>query len=333
MNTAVIDGLGIANAIDLLRQGEVVALPTETVYGLAADAQNDQALKKIFQAKNRPASHPLIVHVSGIEMAKLWVQEFPDSAQILAEKYWPGPLTLVLPKAPWVSNIITGGLDTVAIRVPDSAIMLKIIRELNTGLAAPSANSHKKISPTKAEHVLTTLSGKIPAVIDGGDCKVGIESTIVDLTQAVPTILRPGVITAKMLQDTLQTAVNEPLVHNEQVSGNMRDHYQPEKPLKVMPLKEIKEITGKINNIAVMHHTELARENNNKFFKMPNDYTKYSSMLYKILHEIDMTDADIIVVETPPNTKNWSGITDRLSKASHQGPVTVPARSLCTEII
>ena len=189
----------LSTAVNLLRAGEVVGLPFETVYGLAADATNPDALRAIFRAKGRPADHPLIVHLAATEQLSDWVTEVPEVVWRLASAFWPGPLTLVLPAARTVSPLVTGGQTTVALRVPAHPVPQAVLRQFGRGLAAPSANPFGQISPTTAAHVRRHLAGKIAAVVDGGPCLVGIESTIVDLSREHPRILRPGAITTDML--------------------------------------------------------------------------------------------------------------------------------------
>jgi L-threonylcarbamoyladenylate synthase len=306
----------IKDAVALLKNGQIVAIPTETVYGLAADATNDEALRKIFVAKGRPMNHPLIVHIESFDKVSYWAKSVPKNAKILAKHFWPGPLTMIFHKRKAVSSLITGGLNTVALRVPNHPLALEIIKKLGTGIAAPSANAHKKTSPTKPEHVLKTLTGKIAAIVDGGDCSVGIESTIVDMTKEVPIILRPGAITADMIEKVLNIKVEQPLIHAEKVSGNMKVHYQPEKPLFVLSKKEIELATQKKQNVAVMHHSIIDGSPNARLYQMPFKKSEYAKKLYEMLHHIDGTDVEKILVETPPNSNEWDDINDRLFKAS-----------------
>src|SRR5271170_3134430 len=189
----------VRRAVELLRAGEVVALPTETVYGLAANALEEKTVAKIFQIKGRPSHNPIIVHVAGIEMARRCVKNFPALAERLAKSFWPGPLTIVLPRAKEIPEIVTAGGETVGIRWPSHPFIQAVIRECDFPLAAPSANLSERVSPTNAEHVLKNLGGKIPLIVDGGQSQVGIESTVLDLTVSPPRILRPGMIHAESL--------------------------------------------------------------------------------------------------------------------------------------
>ncbi len=311
----------IQEAISLIEKGELVAVPTETVYGLAADARNSDAVKKIFTVKNRPSNHPLIVHIASFKKLSEWAKDIPPLAEVIAKKFWPGPITLLLKKNDNVNDIVTGGLDTIALRVPQNNALLKILTELDTGLAAPSANPHKRISPTTAEHVMNGLSGKIVAVLDGGPCQVGLESTILDLTQDTIKILRPGPITKKMLEDALKITIELPSLHTEKVAGNMKTHYQPYTKTLLMTIKEIEQYLSINENqdkiFGVIHYSTLTSVNKNiTTKKMPATKKEYAQLCYQSLHELDSIKAYQILVETPPDEESWSDILDRLSKAS-----------------
>lgn len=306
----------INEAVTLLKNGEIVAIPTETVYGLAADATNDEALRKIFAAKGRPSDHPLIVHIESFDKVKDWAEHIPKSAKRLAEHFWPGPLTMIFWKRKAVSNLITGELNTVALRIPNHPLALEIIKKLGKGIAAPSANAHKKTSPTKPEHVFKSLKGKIAAIVDGGPCAIGIESTIVDMTKETPIILRPGVITADMIEKVINMKVYQPFDHDEIVSGNMKAHYQPEKPLFVLSKKEIEFCIEREKNIAVMHHSIIGESPGAVFYQMPVTKLEYAKKLYEMLHYIDDTNVEKILVEQPPTSNDWADINNRLQKAS-----------------
>lgn len=316
MKTVILPSDQIDDVISLLRNSEVVAIPTETVYGLAADATNEQALSKIFAAKGRPIDHPLIVHIDSFDRVKEWAQDIPDNASKLAAHFWPGPLTLILKKRKTVSNLITAGLDTVALRVPNHTLTLDIIKRLGNAVAAPSANIHKRTSPTRPEHVLKTLSGRIAAIIDGGVCSIGIESTIIDMTQISSVILRPGAITASMIEAVLGIKIEEKYHHQEKVPGNMLVHYQPEKPLFLLSSAEIKQRLQQENNVAIMHFSHITKNKNATYYKMPKDKREYAKVLYQTLYQIDSTKVDAIWVENPPSYMQWHDVHDRLIKAS-----------------
>lgn len=234
----------IDRAVALLNAGHLIGLPTETVYGLAADADNPEAVAAIFTAKGRPADHPLIVHLGADDLLSAYATDIPDAAWALAEAFWPGPLTLILKKAPSVPDIVTGGQDTVGIRIPGHPVALTLLRALaesrrqagksGGGLAAPSANRFGRISPTSAQHVADELGDAVALILDGGDCRVGIESTIVDLSRGAPVILRPGAISAEQLSLVL----GEPIGSKDsvakdvpRVSGSLASHYAPQTPM------------------------------------------------------------------------------------------------------
>lgn len=316
MQTKILTIHQIDEAVELLKNGQVVALPTETVYGLAADAHNVEAIGKIFAAKNRPADHPLIVHIDTLARIHDWIEFFPENAQKLAQAFWPGPLTMVFIKKSLVHASITGGNKTVAIRIPNHSIFLQIIEKLGNGIVAPSANAYQKTSPSKAEHVLKSLDTKIAAVLDGGQCSVGIESTIIDMTHEIPVILRPGAITGSMIEKVLGMKIEFPESHNEKIPGNMQMHYQPEKPLYLFNTDDLEKYSQNEHNVAVMHHSKITQFNHLTYYTMPENKKEYAQKLYDTLHTIDTTNVTKIFVENPPMSSEWSGIRDRLSKAS-----------------
>jgi len=316
MQTKLLKKNQIDEAVDLLKQGELVALPTETVYGLAADALNELAIKKIFSAKGRPSDHPLILHIDAFNKINDWAENISIHTQILADNFWPGPLTMILKKQNHISSMITGGLNNIAIRIPKHPIILEVINKLGNGIVAPSANSYQKISPTKPIHVLKTLEGKIAAVLDGGISSVGIESTIIDMTQDIPVILRPGAITKDMIENVLKIEIKCPFKHNQKVSGNMENHYQPEKPLFLLSVDEIEHIAKEQKDLAIMYYSNISKNSNAVYYRMPKNKAKYAKNLYNTLHEIDNTNAKKILAEMPPRQNEWADILDRLVKAS-----------------
>lgn len=317
MVTKTLSSSDITQAASILHSGELVALPTETVYGLAADACNVEAIKKVFIAKGRPEEHPLIVHLASESALQKWACDISPDAKKLAEKFWPGPLTMIFKKKEHVSLLITGGIDTVAIRVSSHPVIIAVLEHLPSGaVVAPSANFHKKISPTQANHVLKTLSNRIAAVVDAGPSVIGIESTIIDMSKEIPTILRYGVITKRMIEEILEKKVNAPLSHTEKVSGNMNNHYQPEKPLYILSKEEIEQALDSEKHIAIMHISPIKKLHDVEYYLMPGDKNLYAQALYEKLHQIDSTDALKILVERPPQTIEWLDILDRLTKAS-----------------
>lgn len=307
-------------AAAFLKAGELVAVPTETVYGLAADARNPVAVAKIFAAKGRPADHPLIVHIAGPEQLKDWAAKVPPIAYQLANVFWPGPLTFILPKLDSVSDVVTGGNPNVGLRCPSHPMLLKLLNELNSGVAAPSANPYKKISPTTAEQVLYGLSGKIAAVMDGGPCEVGLESTILDLTSDVPRILRAGPITKAEIEAVLGKHVDMPKQHNESVSGNVKAHYQPNKPLYGYSTKILSEKLNQAGeDIAVLYFSKDLNETVASqpvvSLKLAEDKVGYAKGLYHGLFTLDQADVKQIWLELPPTGDQWADVHDRISRA------------------
>jgi L-threonylcarbamoyladenylate synthase len=313
----------ILEAARLIKNGEVVAIPTETVYGLAADANNEDAVKRIFIAKNRPNSHPLIVHIDSYKKIDRWAQDIPAITNIIANYFWPGPLTLLLNKKHDVSPVVTGGNGTIAIRIPQSEVMNRILNILDTGLAAPSANLHKKISATTAVHVLKDLSGKIAAVLDGGSCQIGIESTILDLTSNQYRILRPGPITKEMLEEVLNAEICIPYGHDQKISGNMKEHYQPYTNAIMLEYNKmfdyVKLDKNKHKNIAIIHYSDVEIISHKIYLqKMPTNKYEYGKEIYYMLFKVDQMNFDEIVIEAPPHNIEWMDILDRLNKACYK---------------
>lgn len=306
------DSKDIEQAKDILASGELVAIPTETVYGLAADASNPEAVKKIFAAKGRPANHPLIVHIGAVEQLSEWAKDIPQQAYQIAKAYWPGPVTLLLSKADQATPVVTGGLDTIGIRMPAHDVFATLLKSSGMAVAAPSANPYKKLSPTSAQHVLNSLGGKIAAVLDGGDCTHGLESTIIDLTQKPFRILRSGPVTAAQLSETLGEEVLSPKAHTVAVPGNVTSHYQPNTRVRLVDLAEIESAKG--GNIACLHISAIENQGFQSK-QMPTDVALYSHDLYRALDEADKWGCEEIWVERPPISDEWLAVHDRLSRA------------------
>ncbi|WP_269517489.1 L-threonylcarbamoyladenylate synthase [Alteromonas sp. BMJM2] len=304
----------LAQATAFIKAGECVAIKTETVYGLAADASNEDAVKAIFKAKARPATNPLIVHIASIADMKKWARDIPSRAYLLAEKYWPGPLSLLLKKQPWVSNTVTGGQDTVVLRMPASDDFISLINAAGVGLAAPSANKYKFISPTSADHVLTSLHGRIAAVVDGGRAEVGIESTIIDVTGETPCILRPGPINRDSLKRDLQTEVTFKNNEGLTVPGSVLQHYQPNTPVKMLSRDALmqKRFTKSEGLISHSSYTwPLEKRNHIQLSPMPQ---QYSRDFYDALHQLDKQGLSCIYIEALPKTESWFALNNRLSR-------------------
>ena len=316
--TPALFNLAVEEAARLLIAGEIVAVPTETVYGLAANALNPVAVRRIFEAKGRPAHNPLIVHVASIEMARSCVGDWPDRAEQLARKHWPGPLTLVLPKAASIRTEVTAGGDTVAVRWPSHPFMQAIIRKCGFPLAAPSANRSNKISPTNGTHVITGLEGRIPLVIDGGQCQVGIESTVYDVLHN--RVLRPGMISARELDATIATHEKGAL----RSPGLLEQHYSPRAKLLVAQWtqptqsKLIASAAGfSLQQTWVIAYNKIPMKLGFAGVSViPEDAEAYARALYAELHRCDEAGAKMILVEMPPNTPEWEGIRDRLRRAA-----------------
>jgi L-threonylcarbamoyladenylate synthase len=318
----------VRRAAERLRAGEVVALPTETVYGLAANALDEKAVAKIFQIKGRPAQNPIIVHVASNEMARDCVKIFPALAEKFSKAFWPGPLTLVLPRAEKIPDNVTAGGATVGIRWPSHPFMQAVIRECGFPLAAPSANLSNQISPTNAEHVGAQLGEKISLIVDGGQSQVGIESTVLDLSVSPPHILRPGMIHAESLaavggevtSDEWQVTSKETL----RSPGLLQKHYSPKAKLLVLNWKDEAELKSQLitrhsplATCFVIAHTKIpAGEIFADVSVMPHDAEAFARALYAELHRCDAAGAKWIVVEMPPDLPEWSGIADRLRRAA-----------------
>lgn len=321
MNPMIANQAAIELAADLLRQGKLVAFPTETVYGLGADAKNPEAVKRIFAAKGRPAYHPLIVHIPDSAALEDWAIEIPGIAWKLAEHFWPGPLTIVLKKQPDVPMEVTGGQNTVALRVPAHPVALDLLKAFGGGIAAPSANRFCRISPTQASHVEEELGDKVDMILDGGACQVGLESTIVDLSGVKPRLLRPGQISKGEIEEVIKAELE--LSHNSSIRapGMMDVHYAPITQTVLCATGQLKNIYQhylKLNQkVGIATYTgEFEEHNDNYVIPMPKDAHDYGRDLYGALRNLDHSDVDIILVERPPQTEDWRAVNDRLNKAS-----------------
>lgn len=291
-----------------------MAFPTETVYGLGANAIDPEAVEKIFIAKGRPPTSPLIVHVDSIEMARGLVREWPEKAEKLARRFWPGPLTLVLPKQPHVPDRLTAGLDTVGIRMPANSIALALIHQAAVPLAAPSANRFGQLSPTTADHVRGALADRVALVLDGGPTAVGIESTVLSLAGPEAILLRPGMISQAEIEDVIGPIRVERIVTDaaHPSPGMHARHYSPRTKLLLVKNGRMPEY-GRGAYLWISEEASAARS-----IRMPADPPKYAAVLYKILHELDAEDWDWIAVEEPSRDPAWAAIRDRLERAAVQ---------------
>ncbi len=317
------DARRIEEAAALLDAGELVAFPTETVYGLGADAADAYAVARIFVAKGRPASHPLIVHFSNFAAARGWAAEVPPAAERLAEAFWPGPLTLVLPKAPAVPAAVTGGQDTVAMRAPAHPVARALLAAFGRGIAAPSANRHGRISPTRARDVLEELGHRVALVLDGGDCEVGLESTIVACLRGRVTLLRPGSISRSQVEDVVGR-VEEPGTDAPRVPGSGRSHYAPGTPLALVECKDLGRaveaaLAGGERVAVLAHSAGFVASDRVTWRRMPEAPAAYGRALYAALRALDASGADRILVEAVPAGEPWAAVADRLARASASG--------------
>jgi L-threonylcarbamoyladenylate synthase len=312
----------IAASARRLADAGLVAFPTETVYGLGADAANPQAVQQIFAAKGRPAKHPLIVHIKHQTALTDWAEHIPDSAYRLAEQFWPGPLTLVLKKHARVPLEVTGGQATVALRMPNHPIALALLQHFDGGIAAPSANRYCRISPTQALHVEEELGDKLALILDGGTCHVGLESTILDLSSAQPTLLRPGHISTEALAQFLHTDILQPTHSSPQAPGMMAVHYAPRTPTYLCSQANLPATIDKYlalgQQLGLLAYHSVPVRASVQLITMPTTAEHYARTLYASLRRADALQLTMILVEQPPSTANWQAINDRLNKAATQ---------------
>lgn len=314
----------------LLRAGGLVAFPTETVYGLGAHALDERALRRLFEAKGRPTYNPLIVHVGGADAARSLVREWPEVAAKLASRFWPGPLTFVLPRTPRVPDLVTAGLDTVAVRVPHHPVALALLRSAAVPVAAPSANRFTRVSPTTAEHVRQGLGDGVDLILDAGPTPVGIESTVLDLTGDRPRLLRPGTIEREALERVAGPIDGppEPAASGQAARpspGMIRQHYAPRGALHLFGEREREEMAVQARRAAAegrivgaMLRWPMEAEFAHRVV-MPDDAAGYAARLYSALHEFDAHDCDLIVADDVPDDPRWAGVRDRLQRASDRG--------------
>ncbi len=314
----------INEAVALLRRGELVALPTETVYGLGADAAQPEALAKIFLAKGRPFSHPLIVHLASSQQLPQWARAVPPEAALLAEAFWPGPLTLILKKQPEVSDLLTGGQDTVGLRVPAHPIAQALLQAFGGGIAAPSANRFTHLSPTTAQAVRDELGDKVACILEGGICEVGLESTILDLSREQPVILRPGMISAAQLEAVLKQPVRSSQEGAPRVPGMEPVHYAPETRLTLVASGEME---GFLNSLTagdlplafLVRQQPRTQPEGVQWLLMSEQPRQYAHDLYLTLRRLDQQGFKRIAVEAVPEGAEWEAIRDRLNKAAGRG--------------
>lgn len=309
--------VNLEQAIALLKNGNVVAIPTETVYGLAADASNDTALRQIYAIKQRPADNPLIVHIADAKQVNDWAAEFSPLAQKLAQAFWPGPFTLVLPAKPHVSNILRGNHPTIALRVPNHALTLQLLKQSGLALAAPSANKFTQLSPTTAAHVAASL-GDAVAVLDGGACEVGIESTIVAVQGENWQLLRLGMLPEANIHKVAGRAATK-AAQVIKVPGQHLLHYSPRTPIQLFTSRA--DLISHANSHPNVHAVALllgaGAVPSCTYFVLNNNVNDVAQKLYDTLHKMDALNAEKLLIEAPPNAPEWLAILDRLTRAAH----------------
>ena len=292
-------------AVSALHTGQLVGLPTETVYGIGANAANPEAVLKTFQLKRRPAENPLIVHVDSLESAAQLISELTEPAIKLAEAFWPGPLTLVLRKNSVIPGIVTGSLDTVAVRVPGHPVALELLRAAQLPVSAPSANAFLGLSPTRAEHIAPEILKGLSCVLDGGPCDVGVESTVIDCSSDVPAILRPGGITRAQIEGVLGQAAGRRVLSEHRSPGMYLRHYSPRTAVRLV--QELDETEAGITFRAPLNSGQR---------QLPLSAPEYARALYATLFELDQLGQAELLIEMPPQTQEWEAVWDRIEKAA-----------------
>ncbi|HKU86020.1 MAG TPA: L-threonylcarbamoyladenylate synthase [Casimicrobiaceae bacterium] len=315
------DRASVVRAARLIADGGLVAFPTETVYGLGADASNESAVMRIFEAKRRPADHPLIVHVADLASAERWSSAMPAGARALAAAFWPGPLTLIVPRAAHVHDAVTGGQASVGLRVPAHAVAHALLAEFGGGIAAPSANRFGHVSPTTPQHVADDLEAAVDLILDGGACDIGIESTIVAFTGVAPMLLRPGGISADAIAAVLG---HQPLAADAtapRASGTLASHYATRTPAQLVATDalraELAQLADRDERVAVLARTAAAPEEFDGVWRnAPHDADGYARTLYANLRALDNSGVDAILVEQVPDDRAWDAVRDRLARAT-----------------
>jgi L-threonylcarbamoyladenylate synthase len=308
-------------AVQALRDGDLVAFPTETVYGLGANAQNPAAVARIFEVKGRPTTHPVIVHLDSPRYLHRWVREVPDNATRMAERFWPGPLTIVMPRAPNVHDIVTGGQDTVAVRVPAHPMAQQLLNAFGGGIAAPSANRYGRLSPTRAEHVRDELGEAVRVILDGGECQLGLESTIVACEGQNVRLLRPGAVTASQLRGVVGELIVGADLQSPRVPGSTPSHYAPTTPMVIVPSGEIDAQAAALSSggrrIAVLaQRLPLKAHKYVTWVNAGKRPEQYAQDLYANLRTLDKAGCQQILVQEVPHDERWDAVSDRLLRAA-----------------
>lgn len=323
-----LDWPAIRDAARRLEQGELVAFPTETVYGLGADAENPAAVANIYVAKGRPSNHPVIVHLAPEADLTYWAQSIPSDAHKLIAAFWPGPLTLIFKRAPHIPDAVSGGQDSIGLRCPSHPVAQALLRTFKNGkggVAAPSANKFGHVSPTTAQHVRDEFGhdadSLLTCVLDGGQSDVGIESTIVDMSRGHAVLLRPGHISAEQIAAVIGTLPALPDQQAPRASGTLESHYAPHTPVAMVDGEHLLAIAQKLysrgRRVALMHYAAEAIPPVTAHISLPPSPVAYAHDLYAALRAMDDVHADVIVVQTPPSDNAWSGVNDRLRRAAH----------------
>lgn len=305
----------VRRAAQILRAGGLVAFPTETVYGLGADASNPAAIERLYRVKGRPADHPVIVHFASPEDAFSFSREVPAAARTLAGRFWPGPLTLILKRSALARDFVTGGQDSVGLRVPSHPVARELLNNINGGIAAPSANRFGRVSPTSAAHVREDLGRDVDLVLDGGSSEIGIESTVLDLSGARVVLLRPGRITAQQIEKVLGAKPSEKNPESPRHSGGLERHYAPRTPARLVPTHVLDQEIHKLKNRVAVLAFSRPDQRVATWLRMPRDADRYARKLYGALRELDGAGCEAMLVEAPPDTAEWSAVNDRLQRA------------------
>lgn len=325
------DDASVGRAVERLHAGELIGLPTETVYGLAADASNADAVAKIFAAKGRPADHPLIVHVASADAAKDWAATWPAAADALAAAFWPGPMTLIVQRAPHVLDAVTGGQGTVGLRVPSHPVAQAVLqafagkRSTPAGVAAPSANQFGQVSPTTAQHVALEFPDQSLLVLDGGASEVGVESTIIDVSGAVPRVLRPGRVRARDVERVLGMPLGRDASDAPRVSGALASHYAPRTQTLMLATPRLKMQLRAFRNAravqpmrcVITHSFDPEPMERLRSIRLAADAETWEYELYALLRELDQERFGTLIVEAPPDSPEWDAVNDRLRRATH----------------
>lgn len=305
----------VRRAAEILRAGGLVAFPTETVYGLGADASSAKAVARLYAVKRRPVDHPVILHFASHQEAFQWGKEIPDSARTLAQHFWPGPLTLILKRSEKAKDFVTGGQPSVGLRVPSHPVARELLEAFGGAIAAPSANRFGRISPTTAAHVREDLGADVDLILEGGASEIGIESTIVDLSEGSAVLLRPGAISRSQLEEVLNEKIQETGKSTVRHSGGLERHYAPRTPSRLVPTHALdKEIATLKDRVAVLAFSR-PDERVDYWLRMPRDASAYAQRLYASLRELDSAGCEAILIEAPPETPDWTAVRDRLKRA------------------